>query len=157
MNSSDDVWRNRIRIGGGLVAYLDTTHWPSITRYQGTCPPPSATRPGVPLPCSPIGYQGPPSSLRRASPSGHSVRPTVWHEIFFIRFTTYGHFHPFSKKFIHCPENASTFQKINPLLRNFILYREISSSVQKVHLLHNKFILFLPNSSTMPFLEWGYM
>jgi hypothetical protein len=85
--------------------------------------------------------------------SGHSV----WHWIVFTCFTTYGRFRPFSKNFIHCPENASTFQKTNPLLRNFILCREISSSVQKVHLLRSKFILCLPNSSTMPFLKWGYM
>jgi hypothetical protein len=81
-----------------------------------------------------------------------SVGP-LQHRIFFIRFTTYGSYHPFSRKFIHCPQNASTFQKINQLFRNFILCREISSSVQKVYLLRNKFILSLPNSSTMPFLE----
>jgi hypothetical protein len=39
--------------------------------------PPLGTRPGVCLPCSPIGYCGPPSSLRRASPSCHSIWPTV--------------------------------------------------------------------------------
>jgi hypothetical protein len=33
--------------------------------------PPLGTRPGVRLPCSPIGYRG---LLRRASPSGYSVR-----------------------------------------------------------------------------------
>jgi hypothetical protein len=32
--------------------------------------PPLGTRPGVHLHCSPIGYRGPPSSLRRATPSG---------------------------------------------------------------------------------------
>jgi hypothetical protein len=38
---------------------------------------PLGTRPNVRLPCSPIGYRGPPSSFRRASPSGHPIRPTV--------------------------------------------------------------------------------
>jgi hypothetical protein len=35
--------------------------------------PPLGTRPGVRLPCSTIRYRRPPSSLRWASPSGHSV------------------------------------------------------------------------------------
>jgi hypothetical protein len=51
---------------------------------SGTCPfyrapvhPPLGTCPGVHLPCLPIGYRGAPSSLRRGSPSGHSVRPII--------------------------------------------------------------------------------
>jgi hypothetical protein len=98
---------------------------------SGTCPPPTGA-------CSPsVGYPSRcPSTLlaqwvSRATlvaPSGFSVRPLHLISNFFIRFTTYSHFHPFSRNFIHCLENASTFQKINPLLRNFILCQGISSS-----------------------------
>jgi hypothetical protein len=63
-------------------------------------------------PARPMGIAGHP---------GRSVGPLCLTSIFFIRFITYGSFHPFSRNFIHCPKNASTFQKINLLLRNFIL------------------------------------
>jgi hypothetical protein len=39
----------------------------------GPVHPPLGTRPGIRLPCLHIGYRGAPSSLRRATPSRHSI------------------------------------------------------------------------------------
>jgi hypothetical protein len=128
----------------------ETRRWATPRDPPSVGHPPSGTRPPL-MGARPLSVGHPPGcpsalhtkrvpSIRWATPSGHPV-------------TTYGSFYPFSRKFIHWPQNASTFQKINHIFRNFILCREISSSVQKVHLLRSKFILCLPNSSTMPFLE----
>jgi hypothetical protein len=119
----------------------ETRRWATPRDPPSVRHPPSGARPlsvGHPSGCPSALLTHRVLSLRRAIPSGHSV-------------TTYGSYHPFSRKFIHWPQNASTFKKINHMFKNFILCREISSSVQKVHLLRSKFILCLPNSSTMPF------
>jgi hypothetical protein len=77
-----------------------TFHRAPMRPPLGTHPPPTGARPlsvgHLPgCPSTLLSHRVP--SLRWAIPSGHSIR----HRIYFIHFTTYGSFHPFSRKFIH--------------------------------------------------------
>jgi hypothetical protein len=86
------------------------THRQALVRLrQAPVHPLLGTRPSVRLPYSPIGYRGPPSSLRRATPSSPPS------DIEFFSSASL-----LTAIFIHFPESSSTVQKMHPLSKKLI-------------------------------------